>query len=193
MKFLSSRYRSKIKSSPKPQLTNSNSDSHIIYVTPATTSERPLLETEPSSHYSPSTEAEHDALSDLSSPEYYRVKVTTYAPSAELRKKIQAATSVNNLDIETNHNDDEIASSPHPTPSHIVDDIYLSSSEIPETLVKFSQPQQTHHKIVKVLSNNALAVGKVKKPSSHDYDYSNDDDGESIALSCVKWRISRLR
>lgn len=172
----SSRYHSKIKSPPKTPLTHSNSDSQIIYVTPATTSERPL-ETE-HSHYSP-PHVEYD----LSSADYYRVKVTTFAPNEEYRKKIQAATSVNNVEIDAINNfeeDDNISSPiPSPPPSHS-DDIYLTSSEIPEELVKLAQPPKTH-KIVKVLSNNAIAVAKVKKPHSNDYDYSNDeDDGELI-------------
>lgn len=129
-------------------------------------------------------------MSELSSPDYYRVKVTTFSPNAEYRKKVHAATFVNNVEIDddsiTNLEDD--ISSPLPPPplpsSFPHAEIYSTSSEIPEALVKFSEPPQ-HRKIIKVLSSlksNDIALGKVKKPHSkhHDYDYSGDEDGKIL-------------
>jgi hypothetical protein len=100
------------------------------------------------------------------------VKVTTFAPDEEYRKRIQA--SANNIELESISSVEEIGIPSPPTSSF--PKVEVLTSEIPETSSKPPHKILTHLK-----SNDIVVKKKAKKPphyNSHDYDYSNDDDGK---------------
>lgn len=175
-----------MKSTSTP-LTFSKPSPQVIYVT--TSTERPTNTDFPPNYSSPSSSTSDEnnfessdddssAALDLS-PDYYKVKVTTFAPDDEYRKRIKA--SANKIELESITNVEEIEV-PSPTNAELL------TSEIPET-----SPKPSHHntKITKILSHlksNDIIEKKKKAKKQHfnshdDYDYSNDDDGRNLECS----------